>query len=55
VFDLHGRRVARAAIAATSDGWRAEIPGSETSSWASGVYFARLEQGRTRLRIVVLH
>jgi hypothetical protein len=55
VFDLTGRRVARAPVLSTSEGWYAEVPGHETSRWMSGVYFARLEEGSARLRIVVLH
>ena len=54
VFDLSGRRVARAPIVPTTDGWWAEVPGSETRGWSSGIYFARLSGGASRLRIVVL-
>ena len=54
VFDLHGRRVARATFRTTSEGWRAEVPGSETSSWTPGVYFARHEESLAQLRVVVL-
>ncbi len=54
VFDLSGRRVASASIRASGETWTAEIPGSETRAWASGVYFARVAQGSARWRLVVL-
>ncbi|TMQ71217.1 MAG: M6 family metalloprotease domain-containing protein, partial [Candidatus Eisenbacteria bacterium] len=49
VFDLSGRRVARAAIVADGGDWKAEIPGNETRSWPAGVYFARWSESAARL------
>ncbi len=54
VFDLGGRRVAAADLRGDRDRWVAEIPGSVTRSWASGVYFARLGGEAAHARIVVL-
>jgi hypothetical protein len=55
VFDLSGRRVAEAGLRVTRDGWAAEIPGSRTREWSSGVYFARLGGSPGSVRLVVLH
>ena len=54
VLDLSGRRVASADLRGDGDRWFAEIPGSVTRGWASGVYFARLRGEAARARIVVL-
>ena len=55
VFDLSGRRVAEAALRVTHDGWAAEVPGSRTREWSSGVYFAHLGGSPGSVRLVVLH
>jgi hypothetical protein len=54
VFDLAGRRVAKAEITLDRDGWQAEIPAAETARWSSGIYFARFARGSPHFRIVVL-
>jgi immune inhibitor A len=54
-YDLSGRRIASAALIGDEHGASAELPGSFTSGWTSGVYFARL-RGRSEpaARLVVL-
>lgn len=55
VLDLSGRRVATAAIEATSTGWTAQIGAEETSLWRSGVYWVRLREIAGSARVVVLN
>lgn len=55
IYDLAGRRVASAPLVDDTGGRRAEIPGSVTRSWGSGVYFARVrDRDTTPTRLVVL-
>ena len=55
IFDLVGRKVVSAALVPHSGGLSAEIPGTITRGWESGVYFARV-RGAAALaaRLVVL-
>jgi len=55
ILDLSGRRVAAADLHLGRDGWSAEIPGTRTREWPSGVYFARLGGVVGSVRLVVLH
>ena len=56
IYDLAGRRVASVPLVDDAGGLRAEIPGSVTSGWGSGVYFARVrDRDTTPTRLVVLH
>jgi immune inhibitor A len=55
IYDLAGRRVASAPLVDDIEGRRAEIPGSVTRGWGSGVYFARVRDRETLpTRLVVL-
>lgn len=55
IFDLTGRRVLSAALAEHAGAWVAEIPGSVTRAWGSGIYFARLRgDAGLAARLVVL-
>lgn len=55
LFDLTGRRVLSTALVRNAAGWSAEIPGTVTRGWGSGVYFARLRgDGALAARLVVL-
>lgn len=55
VLDLAGRRVETLLPSPTSEG-RARISGSNTRSWAPGVYFVRDPRSRaTAARVVVVH
>jgi hypothetical protein len=55
IYDLAGRRVASAPLVDDVGGPRAEIPGSVTRGWGSGVYFARVRDRETiPARLVVL-
>jgi len=56
IYDVAGRRVATAPFLDDSGVRRAEIPGSVTRAWESGVYFARIrDRNTTSTRLVVLH
>ncbi len=55
IFDLAGRSVRSTPLVQHSGGWSAEIPGTITRGWGSGVYFARLRgDGALAARLVVL-
>ena len=54
-YDLNGRRLAAVALVADDRGASAELPGSVTAAWKSGVYFARLRGRADRsARLVVI-
>jgi len=56
IFDLAGRRIATAPLIDDAGGRVAEIPGTVTAGWQSGVYFARLRDTLTHpARLIVLH
>lgn len=55
IYDLAGRRIASTPLVRGDGGMSAEIPGSVTSGWQSGVYFARARgasAGATRLVVL---
>ena len=55
VFDLAGRRVARAILAGPPGARRARLDASETVSWPAGIYLVRALPGRVAAqRVVVL-
>ena len=55
LFDLFGRRVASAPLVPHAGELFAEIPGTITRGWRSGVYFARVRDGGAlAARLVVL-
>ena len=55
IFDLVGRRVIATPLVPHPDGLSAEIPGTITRGWESGVYFARVRDGGApAVRLVVL-
>lgn len=55
LFDLVGRRLMSTALVRHTGGWTAEVPGSVTRGWGSGVYFARVRGvGALAARLVVL-
>ncbi len=55
IFDLVGRRVVSTLLVPHADGLSAEIPGTITRGWGSGVYFARVRDGvALAARLVVL-
>jgi hypothetical protein len=53
LFDLAGRRIARVPLVATASGSWADLPGSVTRAWPSGVVFARVP-GFSPERLVVI-
>ena len=55
IYDLVGRRVGSTPLTPDADGSTAEVPGTVTRGWDSGVYFARV-RGRSTLaaRVVVI-
>jgi hypothetical protein len=55
VFDLAGRRVARAILSGPPGARRARLDASETASWPAGIYLVRAVAGRVAVqRVVVL-
>jgi len=45
IFDLVGRRVVSTPLVPHAGGLSAEVPGTTTRGWESGVYFARVRGG----------